>query len=221
MPPFDRFLPILHDFLPALPSPDPSSIRRSSHEVLVCANTLSTASARKRSASRKMMITETSGSALTIGYWKNWSSCTRGRQYIKATQEGMLDKTLDYYLSGVNGNPPIYPIGDITGTPPLTCAQAVSLLNKSPINSTKKAASDPAYSLAAQFLAARLNYASGATQCPAATTAIASAQTLLDNINFTGTGNYKNMSAANKALANSLAATLDSYNNNTLCPVVP
>ncbi|HEU4828537.1 MAG TPA: hypothetical protein VFT04_05030 [Gemmatimonadales bacterium] len=158
------------------------------------------------------------GDARTIGYWKNWSSCTGGRQYIKAQASGELDKTLDFYLPTGSA---IYPIGDLTGTPALSCAQAVNLLNKRPINSTKKAASDPAYNLAAQFLAARLNYAAGATQCAAATTAIASAQTLLDAINFNGTGSYKNMGASNVTLANQLAATLDSYNNNTLCPVVP
>jgi hypothetical protein len=156
------------------------------------------------------------GDARTIGYWKNWSSCTGGRQYIKAQASGDLDKTLDYYLGTGSA---IYPIGDIDGDPALTCAQAVSLLNKTPINSTKKAASDPAYNLAAQFLAARLNYAAGATQCAAATTAIASAQTLLDAINFTGTGSYRNtMTAQQISDANALAATLDSYNNNTLCP---
>lgn len=155
------------------------------------------------------------GDARTIGYWKNWSSCTGGRQYLKAQAAGDLDKTLDFYLPAGSA---IYPIGDITGTPALSCEQAVSLLNKMPMNGGRKAASDPAYNLAAQFLAARLNYAAGATQCAAASTAIASAQTLLDAINFTGTGSYKNMSSANATLANQLAATLDSYNNNTLCP---
>jgi hypothetical protein len=155
------------------------------------------------------------GDQRTIGYWKNWSSCTGGKQYIKAAERNELNRTLDFYLPTGSA---LYPIGDITGTPPLTCQQAVNLLGKSDMNSGKKLASDPAYNLAAQFIAARLNYAAGAGQCPAATTAIASAQTLLDDINFTGTGNYKNMSAAQKTLANSLATTLDQYNNGNLCP---
>jgi hypothetical protein len=76
----------------------------------------------------------------------------------------------------------------------------------------------PAYNLAAQLLAAKLNVTAGAGTCAAATTAIADAQALLDLINFTGTGSYKNkMTAAQQAQANALAATLDSYNNNTLC----
>ena len=96
---------------------------------------------------------------------------------------------------------------------------AVRLLNKSDMNTGTTKASDPAYNLAAQFIAARLNYAAGAEQCAAATQALADAQTLLDAINFTGTGSYAaTMTAQQKADANSLAAILDSYNNNTLCP---
>jgi len=159
------------------------------------------------------------GDARTIGYWKNWSSCTGGKQYIKAAERNELNKTLDFYLPGTT-TPSIYPLGDITGTPPLTCTQAVNLLGKSDMNTGKKMASDPAYNLFAQFFAAKLNYAAGAKQCPAATQAISDAQTLLDAINFTGTGTYANkMTAAQKTQANTLAGILDSYNNNTLvCP---
>jgi hypothetical protein len=154
------------------------------------------------------------GDARSTGYWKNWSSCTSGNQYQQATDRAILDKTLDFYLPN---NPAVFPIGDITS---LTCGQAVNLLDKSAINTGKKMASDPAYNLAAQFFAAKLNYAAGAQQCPAATTAIGQAQALLDAINFTGTGSYKSsLPKPQQALAKSLAATLDSYNNNTLgCP---
>ena len=156
------------------------------------------------------------GDARTIGYWKNWSSCTGGKQYIKAQQQGNLNKTLDFYLPTGSA---LYPIGDIDGDPALTCVQAVRLLSKSDMNTGTKKASDPAYNLAAQLIAAKLNYAAGAEQCAAATTAINDAQTLLDAINFTGTGSYAaTMTAQQKADANTLAATLDSYNNNTLCP---
>ena len=44
------------------------------------------------------------------------------------------------------------------------------------------------------------------------------AQNLLDAIGFVGTGTYLKSPSANRTLANNLAATLDSYNNNTLCP---
>ena len=46
-------------------------------------------------------------------------------------------------------------------------------------------------------------------------TAIASANALLTNYGFTGTGSYASaMTAADKQLANSLAQKLDDYNNN-------
>jgi hypothetical protein len=156
------------------------------------------------------------GDARTIGYWKNWSSCSNGNQYDQATKRGILDKTLDFYLHTGSA---LYPIGDITGDPPLTCDQARNLLGKSDMNSGKKLASDPAYNLVAQFMAAKLNYAAGAKQCAAATTTLGLAQTLLDAINFTGTGTYKSsMSALQISNANSYATTLDQYNNNLLCP---
>jgi hypothetical protein len=153
------------------------------------------------------------GDARTIGYWKNWSSCAQsnGKQFDKATAPGGvgIGKTLDGNLPQLIGNLNVN-----------TCPIAVSILNKSDIVTGAKMASDPAYNLAAQLLAAKLNYTAGAKQCPAATTAIAQAQALLVAINFTGTGSYKNaMSASQQQLANSLAAILDSYNNNTLaCP---
>ena len=42
------------------------------------------------------------------------------------------------------------------------CLKAVSLLNKSTIDTGKKMASDPAFNLAAQLLAAKLNVVAGA-----------------------------------------------------------
>jgi hypothetical protein len=52
---------------------------------------------------------------------------------------------------------------------------------------------------------------------------IAAGQALLDEINFAGTGDYlgpkvKGALALKRAQALALAATLDQYNNNLLCP---
>ena len=154
------------------------------------------------------------GAARTIGYWKNWSSCTGGKQYIKAQQRGELFTTLDFYLpTGLTNS--IYPFGDIVG--PLSCAQAVNLLSKSNMNTGKKMASDPAYNLAAQLLAAKLNLAATGA-CADAIAAINAAQQLLADINFTGTGSYKStMTAQQISSANTLAGTLDDFNNNELC----
>jgi hypothetical protein len=154
------------------------------------------------------------GDQRTIGYWKNWASCagSTGKQAPK------LDQTL--YAAGANG----ISVGDLVlhggSTPNLSpdCLKAVRILDKSDIVTGKKMASDPAYNLAAQLLAAKLNVVAGAGQCPAATQAISDAQTLLDAINFNGTGSYANkMTSAQKTLANQLATTLDQYNNGSLC----
>ena len=48
------------------------------------------------------------------------------------------------------------------------CMKAVRLLDKSTVHTGKKMASDPAFGLAAQYLAAKLNLVAGAGSCPAA-----------------------------------------------------
>jgi hypothetical protein len=109
------------------------------------------------------------------------------------------------YLLGNPANPDVAP----------DCLKAVRLLDKSTVDTDKKMASDPLYNMAAQLVAAELNYAAGAAKCPAITTAIASANALLTKYGFTGTGSYAAaMTAADKQLANSLAQKLDDYNNN-------
>ena len=164
------------------------------------------------------------GDARTIGYWKNWSSCasSNGNQYQKALDRGDWDKTLDGNLPQTIGLL-VLDGAPATNQPAVDCADAVNILDKSDINSGKKQASDACYNLAAQLLAAQLNYTAGAGQCPAASSAIANAQALLVSVGFTGTGaclpsKGKGSSDPNFTLANSLAAILDSYNNNTLCP---
>ncbi len=97
---------------------------------------------------------------------------------------------------------------------------SVDILDKRDISSGKKKAKDAAYALAAQLLAAELNFEAGAGTCGAANTAATQAQILLDDINFIGTGNYLKPRPFNpdRATALDLAATLDDYNNNLLCP---
>ena len=63
-----------------------------------------------------------------------------------------------------------------------------------------------------------LNIRAGAGSCSDADTAGSMAQTLLAKYGFNGNGSYNAaMTAADRSLANSLANTLDRYNNNTLC----
>ena len=59
------------------------------------------------------------------------------------------------------------------------CLKAVRLLNKSTTDKGTKMASDPAFNLAAQLLAAELNFTAGAGKTPTATNAINQAVLLL------------------------------------------
>lgn len=158
------------------------------------------------------------GRALTIGYWKNWASCkTSGGK-----QAPTLDKTLYGLLpSGILvGN--VVSVTSAHGgaksffgesaTQTADCAHAVSLLSKKDFSGKNKA-SDPLFNMAAQLVAAELNLAAGAYTCPAVATAVNSANQLLSKWNFVGSGYTGKLSAADSTLANSLAKTLDDYNN--------
>ncbi|HWQ33932.1 MAG TPA: hypothetical protein VNQ79_13865 [Blastocatellia bacterium] len=152
------------------------------------------------------------GMTRTIGFWKNWSSCSGGRQAPK------LDQTLAL------AEPAGIAIGNLilhgsTTTPDKSpdCSKATNILNKSTL-SGKKMASDPAFNLAAQLLAAKLNVQAGAGACPKVVDAINAAQALLAAINFDGM-THSAMTSAQIAQANDLASKLDAYNqdNSTFC----
>lgn len=153
------------------------------------------------------------GDARTPGYWKNWASCavSSGKQYQKAQQKGLADKTLDANLPQT--------VGILTlagGNPSPDCLKAVRLLNKSDIVSAKKKANDAAFNLASPLLAALLNISADADPSCVGPF-VTQAQALLAGISFNGTGNYltKNTSAL-YGQANFLAGKLDAYNNNVL-----
>jgi len=162
------------------------------------------------------------GRALTIGFWKNWASCANSG----GSQKPVLDQTLakaeptGIVISATSG---IYaPFGGTyylvlhgsTAKPNSApdCLKAVRLLNKSTTNNGTKMASDPAFNLAAQLLAAELNYSAGAGKTPTATTAINQAVLLLGKYQFNGISHTK-ISAADATVMNNLARTLDDYNN--------
>jgi hypothetical protein len=115
-------------------------------------------------------------------------------------------------LDGIAGNV-------LTGTltAPTDCIAAVRILDKSRITDGKKLASDGAYNMAAQLLAAMLNLSAGAETCSQVVNAVNSAQTLLVSINFNGTAQGYLKSGSVFAQANALASTLDQYNNGNLC----
>jgi hypothetical protein len=152
------------------------------------------------------------GMALTIGYWKNWSSCTGGKQ------KHVLDQKL---LAAANAGTP-FTLGSLVLDPNVlgaatACKDAVRILSKSTIGSGTKKASDPLFNMAAQLLAADLNVFSGAGTCPAATSAINQAHALLSKYGFDGNGYSPKLTKADATLANQLATKLDRYNNNLLC----
>lgn len=164
--------------------------------------------------------TPVGGPARTIGYWKNWSSCSGGKQ----------DPVLDYILSRFGQQPALPPDPIPTPLPAITtgvlfgslqintCQRAVNILNKSTIGGVKKA-SHPAYNMAAQLLAVKLNIQAGADPRCIAPYVIEGEQLLLAvNFNGTSTPSYTN---AQGSRMNTLATYFDRYNNGdaNLCPL--
>ena len=164
-----------------------------------------------------------SGGQRTPGYWKNWSTCSNGNQVQTAANNG--GPSSGFYL-----------LDDLLYGPTIgwcnftfsSCQEGVDILDYRDLNSGKKRASDPAYKVARNLLAAQLNIAAGAETCQAILDAVADAETLLCSINFDGTGSYFKAKGKNKAsiaaqaqYANDLASILDDYNNGLLCGVAP
>ncbi|MGI9265379.1 MAG: prealbumin-like fold domain-containing protein [Gammaproteobacteria bacterium] len=153
------------------------------------------------------------GDPRTPGYWKNWNTCSNGNQDQTAFNNGgspegwfLLDDLIPTTVGSL----------DIA-----SCEDGVLILDHRELGGkNKKRASDAAYNLARNLLAAKLNLAAGAETCngePAATIALGDA--LLMSIGFDGTGGYlKGKNAGDdRAAANALATTLDEYNNGRLC----
>jgi hypothetical protein len=97
------------------------------------------------------------------------------------------------------------------------CEAAHAILDKRDVDSGRKRASDAAYGLASQVLAALANLSATATTCASATGAVVEAQDLLESISFEGTGSYLRSRHPLYGPAVSLAHVLDSYNSGVLC----
>jgi len=153
------------------------------------------------------------GDPRTPGYWKNWNSCTGGGQWLTHFENGniTIDDVLNY--PGISWAYLSFPGGYPTAA---GCVDAVSILDTRDIDSGKKMASDAAYNLARNLLAAQLNLGAGACYTQGVLDAVASAQGLLDGLDFDGTGTYlRRGTVYNQAL--SLAGYLDQYNNGMFC----
>ncbi|WP_461519376.1 prealbumin-like fold domain-containing protein [Porticoccus sp.] len=155
------------------------------------------------------------GDARTPGYWKNWSSCSNGNQFDKATGEylgGDFDRhwTIDEVLTEAS-NPPLDPIhltvggiiigdlelmgdpdGDVyDGDSDANCEDAVLVMSSRDLNNPKKNhSSDMAYKLARYLLPFLANQMAGAYSCPYAADVAHESQELLADIGFNGTGDY-------------------------------
>ncbi len=174
------------------------------------------------------------GDQRTIGYWKNWNTCSGGNQQYT---EGafLLDHALSQWLGSLE-------IG--------TCDDGRNIVDKRAIceeSNYAKMASDAAYGLASQLLAAKANIAADAGQCGQMFDAVNAADALLSRIGFTGCdlclppdvgGNVRIKKVRNKVTkvrsvmgvgcagatredrmeALELAGVLDDYNNGWLCP---
>lgn len=154
------------------------------------------------------------GESRTIGYWKNWSTCSNGNQARTAATLGGPDAGV-YLLDDVLNDPGIV-IGllELGGE---DCQAAHAILDKRDVDSGRKRASDAAYGLASQLLAALANLSVGAETCASVTEAVIEAQDLLDSIGFDGTDRYLRSRNPLHGPAVSLAHVLDTYNSGVLC----
>jgi hypothetical protein len=150
----------------------------------------------------------------TPGYWKNWNSCTGGNQVRVAAQNGGSANGY-WLLDDVLGQGSIT-IGNLTLTAN-DCVRAVRVLDKSDVVTNRKRSTEPLFNLATHLFAATLNFGANATSCSGATSAATAAQTLLAKYGWNGTGSRASLTSSDSSLANSLANTLDSYNNGNLC----
>jgi len=168
------------------------------------------------------------GVAFTIGYWKNWSSCSGGKQ----------KHTLDLTLFNAQGHTELWTsstlgiaVGDLalytspTADPDSFCKYAVDVLNKSSSNGSSFA-SNPAYNMAAQLLGAELNLANGSGSSTSVICLVKSANDLLTPtpLNTSNSGiDFSSYFYANKAPTkltstqindmNYLQTQLNNYNN--------
>jgi hypothetical protein len=148
------------------------------------------------------------GGQRTIGYWKNWNTCSgsNGNQVKTAAKTGhaLVD---DFVGSASDGKYILLGYYKVD-----TCLQAYNVLNNS---STKYAENG----LAAQLLAAKLNVlAANGNVCPAAANAITTGDNLLKQISYAGPPSSKvGSNSPLRSQFTSVTNTLDQFNNELIC----
>ena len=160
--------------------------------------------ARPRTARQKPILDQTLAAANVIGDATDGHSTLPG--IVESATSGSYWQFGPTYYLVLHGS---------TATPNAApdCTKAVRLLDKSTIDTNKKMASDPAFNLAAQLLAAELNFTAGAAKNGTVISAVNQAVLLLGKYKFDGKTHTK-ISAADTTTMNNLATILDNYNNN-------
>ncbi|HSN54682.1 MAG TPA: hypothetical protein VLT32_08415, partial [Candidatus Sulfomarinibacteraceae bacterium] len=178
---------------------------------------------------------------LTIGYWKNHCepAIKKGKfqrnknkiytdQLLYETQatislgDGLSfrwegnDPTANGFKPHVDGYIVTISDGEVLGE--TGCWSMELILDKRSIDDKAEHASDPAFNMAAQLLAAELNYLNGALACVGVTDAINDGREVLSQVGFNGefgddgySGELEELGLT--TLARDLATVLDNYNN--------
>jgi hypothetical protein len=183
------------------------------------------------------------GNAHTIGFWKNWTSCDgHGHQrpvldyvlwsfgkfdFVDAADTPDDASVFAGLFMGFLDPSPFAPGVNLGNLNINNCLDAVSILDKRSLdraagkkNRGPKAAGDPAFNMAAQLLAVKLNLQAGAYDPDCIYDMIAEADALLIAVQFNGVDAPVYAAgpagAAQKARLNYLNGLLDDYNNNDL-----
>ena len=169
------------------------------------------------------------GAPRSNGYWKNWNGCTTGGQAAAAEANGGWEEgfwLLEDVLNPSFGDGVTWDdiLDDGFVFPITSCPVAVDILDKRKVGKPdevadgKKQASDPLFNLAANLLAAQMNFGAGVCTTEAVQGWVIEAEALLDAYDFDGDG-HDNLGKKSDdgARANELATLLDSYNTGMIC----
>jgi hypothetical protein len=140
------------------------------------------------------------GQPYTIGFWKNWASCSRSNGHQSAQLDAVLSN------GGVNIGNIHLGAGD--------CVKAVALLSKTGFNGGRSG-TPIVWNVVAQLLGAELNVANGACHDSSVDAYIAEANSILVAIHFNG-NTFDSLSSQQQSRLGALNDLLDSYNNGRL-----
>ena len=184
-------------------SSDPSSVPPSSSAADA------TESDYLRSIPEEARVSNGGGDPRPPAYWMVWNACAPENRADEAEANG--GRAAGWLL-----------VDDVLADPGLqlgehlliSCEEAVALLGGA--MSSGAETGDPIYALAAQLLAAELNFSAGAETCPAAEEATVAAHIVLAAASFDGASNSPLDNEAAGALPR-IVELLTAYNSGVLC----